>query len=133
VKQAAAKKATFWRMVVSIQQSLVAATGLILMAGCVATPTNEQVAAADCGQQQVEQAIRRWCDQYLKDPESAKVQFPLPLKKGSYVTDRGVGPYFAWEQDTFINAKNSYGGYTGARPYIFYLRNASVVWVYPPR
>ncbi|WP_329697838.1 hypothetical protein [Pseudomonas sp.] len=65
---------------------------------------------------------------YLKDPDSAKYGF------GSVYQGYMVGSVFEGRKleagyllDVTVNAKNSYGGYTGAKPYKFLLRNDQIV------
>ena len=51
----------------------------------------------------------------LKDPESAKYRFGKPYKAytNAGLAVGGVVSWSGWAVDVQINAKNSYGGYTG--------------------
>ena len=51
----------------------------------------------------------------LKDPDSAKFRFKLT--RNAYYLDNN--PVLAWYSSVFVNAKNSFGGYTGEQKYIF--------------
>ena len=101
---------------------------VLLFYGCTVSPTADQLAAADCGPRpsdsDAEQLIKSWMDANLKDPMSAQYQF-LPLKKDCYLLN-GMTRYYAWSKGTLVNAKNSYGGYTGSQPYIFYFRGNEI-------
>ncbi len=55
----------------------------------------------------------------LKDPMSAVIQY-LDIGKSWYRTSGFAAPKFAWSLGVSVNAKNSYGGYTGAQMYWFY-------------
>lgn len=56
---------------------------------------------------------------YLKDPYSAQINFGAPyhayLKK-PLIAGGGMA-WYGWAVDANINAKNSFGAYTGFRPY----------------
>lgn len=80
--------------------------------------------SASCGQLPANYKALIWQRLYksLKDPYSAKVDFSSP-KRG----------WIAWEKDAMygwmihveINAKNSYGGYTGSKPHFFFVQDQS--------
>ena len=76
--------------------------------------------------------VRAWGAVNLKDPDSARYTFG-PLNKGYYWPNRAYGSLtaekaqFAWEQTVGINAKNSFGGYTGQQPYTFHFRAGKIV------
>lgn len=103
---------------------------LAVLAGCAAPaarPSAEQIEQADIGPRPddrvLEVTIKAWLDSRLKDPESARYTF-LPVEKGCY-RKRGMfgsgGEYqVAWVKAMDVNAKNSYGGYTGRKMYVFY-------------
>ena len=107
----------------------------LALAGCVSTsvppPTRADVAAADVGpmpedyREQIAAALKIM----LKDPESARVEYiGEPLK--DYTTrlnDASVS--FGWRVRVNVNAKNSYGGYTGWSEYQFFFRFGRLVMV----
>ncbi len=109
----------------------------IFFLGCDATPraTAEEIAAADIGprisEAQSELLIRSWFNQSLKDPSSAQYQFS-PIRKSYYVEKSHGTPIFAWGRPASVNAKNSFGGYVGARMYMFFFRDGNLVRVYTP-
>lgn len=59
----------------------------------------------------------------LKDPDSAKYEF-IGQPKQTWHGDSTR--YYGWGICVDINAKNSYGGYTGAQRAYFFLRNGEV-------
>lgn len=59
---------------------------------------------------------------HLRDPESARyIFFRLPTK-GYAGRDRTFG----WVVCATVNSKNGFGGYAGATPYLFLIRNDQV-------
>lgn len=52
----------------------------------------------------------------LKDPESARFRFTNPTRGVSHALGE---PVLAWYSVVYVNAKNSFGGYVGERPYGF--------------
>ena len=92
-----------------------------LFTGCV---TADQLAKADFGPQPTnpQEQVIRYFEYYLKDPDSAKYQF-RELTKG-YIKDgliMGGKIHYGWIQVVDVNAKNSFGAYTGyQRKYIFF-------------
>tara|TARA_R110002096_G_scaffold435548_1_gene661346 strand:- start:38 stop:376 length:339 start_codon:yes stop_codon:yes gene_type:complete len=94
------------------------------LAGCVTTQTMADrsiTQAANYGEypDDYEQIIKSIMMNKLKDPESAQYQFKGPIKAylrsapiaGGNPTVYGYMVYFK------LNAKNSYGGYTGFKEY----------------
>lgn len=59
---------------------------------------------------------RAYILQTLKDPDSARIRFTKPIRDVSH--DLGE-PVLAWYSWVYVNAKNSFGGYVGERPYAF--------------
>lgn len=69
----------------------------------------------------------------LKDPDSAKVEYGEPyrawLKTPWLASRENKGVVYGYTVPTRINAKNSYGGYTGFLPYNFFFRdNQLLAW-----
>ena len=54
--------------------------------------------------------------QTLKDPDSARFRFEKPTRGVSHSLGE---PVLAWYSQVYVNAKNSFGGYVGERPYAF--------------
>ncbi|QYY33554.1 hypothetical protein K2O51_31480 (plasmid) [Cupriavidus pinatubonensis] len=102
---------------------LVAAVSL---SGCALPPSESELAAADYGSYPMnyEEIIRDYMSSRLKDPFSAQYQFQNSPQRGFY----GLGgAQYGFVVCALINAKNSYGGYTGARPAYFMIRDGAVV------
>jgi hypothetical protein len=67
-----------------------------------------------------EARITGFMQQRLKDPESARYQFGHPQKgwcKDGLIY--GGKSHFGWIIPVRVNAKNSFGGYTGFQSYFF--------------
>ena len=63
----------------------------------------------------------------LKDPFSARYNFGQPQKGVSQDGwARGGKKHFGWIVPVSINAKNSYGGYTGDKQYYFFLSDGQI-------
>lgn len=76
-----------------------------------------------------EEKIKVYFSVILKDSESARFNISKPYK--AYVNEGwAVGGGIKWighAVDVQINAKNSYGGYTGFKPYIVIFNNDNLV------
>jgi hypothetical protein len=76
-----------------------------------------------------EEAIKARFEQVLKDPESARYRFGRPVKA---YTNEGLayGGKVSWVGylvDVQVNAKNSFGGYVGFKPYMVFFAGDRVV------
>lgn len=100
----------------------------VLTAGCTIEPTAEEWASADYGvapvSSEVEPALRERIASVLKDPDSAKYTFATPA--AGWWSVNQSRPLFGYICLVGVNAKNSYGGYTGEQPYIACVRNGVV-------
>lgn len=100
------------------------AAATALLAGCVASPALIQAQTYDFGAAptNAEDQIKRYFSRTLKDPMSATYEFSEPFKGRCDVDWLDPSSEFAigWVVQTNVNAKNSYGGYTGAQPYAFF-------------
>jgi hypothetical protein len=100
-----------------------------LLTGC-ATLSPEKLASADCGPypENYEEIVKAWMQQTLKDPYTAHLQVKSPPAKGAF--ERGLayggGYLFGWKVYANINAKNSYGGYTGNKLWYILIRDGAV-------
>lgn len=68
-----------------------------------------------------DQAARDYIIASLKDPESARIEQARPPRKGpalGYRPERFFPPAFGWTACYRVNAKNSYGGYTGYKYWV---------------
>jgi hypothetical protein len=104
----------------------------VLLSGCASKPTPEQISNADYGasvyQVDAEKAVREFFGIYLKDPDSARYSFGTVYRGyvvGSAFEGRKVEGGFLL--DVTVNAKNSFGGYVGAKPYRFLIRNDRLI------
>lgn len=64
----------------------------------------------------------------LKDPDSAKIsRISKPRKEHKIVNQFTKKVNYGYSSCVFLNAKNSYGGYVGEKPYWFFIRNGRVL------
>lgn len=68
--------------------------------------------------------IRQYMDARLRDPSGATYEFYKPLSK-AWFGFNGVGQY-GWATCATINAKNAYGGFTGAVPSYFFIHDGLI-------
>lgn len=62
----------------------------------------------------------------LKDPDSAQFQFVPEVIAGWDIFDDTY--IYGWKVTGLINAKNSYGGYVGFKPFVAYIKNGQVLY-----
>ncbi|WP_454878595.1 hypothetical protein [Serratia inhibens] len=98
----------------------------LLLSGCAKQlpPSQAQISTASYGElpKDYQEQIKNHFNATLKDPYSAQYKF-LPTFKG-YSQDGPWSPSggkvsFGWIVPVLVNAKNSYGGYTGDQKYVF--------------
>lgn len=120
-----------------MQKSVLLLTLIMVLAvfatGCAKAPTPEELAKANYGTYpgDYQEVIKRHMNLVLKDPASAQYNFykgpsqawysPSPLVGGDGSTK------FGYAVCVGVNAKNSFGGYTGMKPSYFLVRNGSVI------
>jgi hypothetical protein len=74
-----------------------------------------------------EELIKQWSLTNLKDPESVRYStFSKPRKE--YIIEN-YNPVYGFSVCVGINAKNSYGGYTGTTVFWFFIRDSKLVRV----
>lgn len=75
-----------------------------------------------------EQATKDYFHEILKDPYSAKYRFEAPQKAymNTGLAYGGGVKWQGWLVDVRINAKNSFGGYIGEKPYMILFRGENV-------
>jgi len=98
----------------------------MFLAGCAFRPTHEELRNADYGRYplEYERIIETRMFEILKDPSSAQYKF-LGTPERAWL---GVGGrQFGYAVCVYINAKNSFGGYTGPRLNYFMIRNGSII------
>lgn len=113
----------------SFLAKLAAIAMILIVSGCVTTappPTASELASAYYGPypSEYERVIKEYMSVRLKDPYSAHYEFLIRPSTGYLSLKENI---FGWLVCVDINAKNSYGGYTGAKPNIFLLRDGRVV------
>lgn len=99
----------------------------LLFSGCMSVSTQE-LASLNCGpspgQAVMETKARSHFNAVLKDSESARIKFHEARrawqKDGSL---RGGTLHGGWLLVAEVNAKNSYGGYTGFQNYYLFFEN----------
>ena len=107
----------------------------VQLTGCVQAPTKTEVANADYGtpisQQDAEQEAHTFMHAYLKDPDSATWECHQvhTAWQQDDAMDGGKRTY-GYKLGCMINSKNSFGGYTGAKPYGFLYRDGKLVAAY---
>ena len=117
-------------------QLLLSSALLLLSFGCATTPpTAEEIANADYGvpvsQDDAETKASAYFHNRLKDPMSATYEWQ-PVYKG-WITEApiyGGHHRFGYRLDGQVNAKNSFGGYTGFKQYWLLFQNGEIVSVY---
>lgn len=101
---------------------------LVIVSGCVTKPTDEQLREADYGSypSDYETIIKNYMSTRLKDPYSAQYSF-AGMPNMRWVSGLGQPLLFGYGTCATINAKNSYGAYSGASTYFFLIKNGQVV------
>ena len=103
-------------------------------------PSAQEVANADFGgpapsRQQVQNQVVAVVKSKLKDPESGKVQIGDIRRGWLSVPDKpgtSAQLMYGWFVDVQVNARNSFGGYTGFQTWLFMFRDGQVVFDLPP-
>lgn len=102
-----------------------------LFTGCASAPTSTEIASADYGKRpdatQCEEIAGRAIKRQLKDPDSARFEFATPTP--CYQSWRRVygDLVYGYVVRGTVNAKNSFGGYTGGSQFEVLIRNGSAV------
>jgi hypothetical protein len=99
---------------------LVVAAGF--MSGCTTSVNSTDIENAHYPQkpsaQETDSMIRGYLAGVLKDRDSLKLECTA-TRKGWARQFRDRTPEFGWVTPCMVNAKNSFGGYTGNKPYVF--------------
>lgn len=96
----------------------------VLFAGCTTTPALDKTADYGPTPTNAQAVIQSYFAQILKDPESVRYTGWTEPTKG-YVRGpmyKGYPLTYGWLVGVNVNAKNSYGGYTGFKKYTFLMR-----------
>jgi len=108
---------------------------LILNACASGPPTQAELVSADYGasisQGDAVAKAKQFFSRYLKDPLSAQFEWGN-VQPGwwRHAPIHGGGLVFGYVLEVNVNAKNSFGAYTGFRPYAFVFKNGIIVTVY---
>jgi hypothetical protein len=101
----------------------------------VKPPNSTEIALANYGpaptQEDAERHAKLFLDLSLKDPDSAKWTCDSIYK--GWMQDagwQGGKVHYGWRLDCNVNAKNSFGAYTGAKSYNFMFRDSKLDAVY---
>jgi hypothetical protein len=97
---------------------------LLVVAGCVSASPPPTLASVDIGPPPVgyDPEIKALFDAMLKDPYSAVYTFQRPVR--SWFFDE---TQMNWAVCGTLNAKNTFGGYVGARPFAVFYRHGRMV------
>jgi len=100
------------------------------LAGCVHTPTPEQIAFADYGSypNNYQELIQQYFSKTLLDPYSAQYSDWRGPSQGYWARPFGGEPIFGYRACVEVNAKNRMGGYTGSQQYFFMIRNGDIIY-----
>lgn len=96
--------------------------------GCVTAPSQEVLATLDYGPapQDPDSIVKAYLQPLLKDPESLRLRREgAPYEFWHRVF--GGKLEHGWRVCYYVNARNSYGGYTGELLYFFLIRNDVIV------
>lgn len=96
---------------------------MLFLAACVPTIPQEKWAQADFGEKPEGTKYLEFIEDSIKsrliDPDSLKLTCAEP-RKGSVKDGVGYAPHkFGWVVYCSVNAKNRFGGYVGAKPYVY--------------
>jgi hypothetical protein len=99
-----------------------------LLSACATAPSESDLANADYGStspMNYKEIITAYLNDNLKDPESAKIKWVRGPYRGYFAF---MGKFnYGYIACAEVNAKNSYGGYSGATLDAFLIRNGRVV------
>ncbi|MCC7146095.1 MAG: hypothetical protein IT443_06585 [Phycisphaeraceae bacterium] len=115
--------------------TLIACLTFTVLGGCATGPTASQLANADYGTPITESAAKAkaeaWMRGILKDPESASFEW-ASFKQGWAAEGLfyGGGYLYGYLLDGWVNARNSFGGYTGRKRYVFMFHNGEIAAVW---
>ena len=101
-----------------------------LITGCTTPPSAAELASLDYGSAPTDykKSIERYLDSTLKDPDSKKVEYiSTPVTQWYKANPMYGGNLMAgYAVCAYVNAKNSYGGYTGGKLSWFLIKNDRV-------
>jgi hypothetical protein len=100
-----------------------------LAAGCKDPPTKEEMAAYNYGPrpENYEKLIRDYLAPQLPDPAGAIVEFKAGPRELFQQATTLRQLQYGWGVCVWINEKNAKGGYDGAYPMVFFIRDGAIV------
>ena len=102
---------------------------LAVLSGCATTVTREQWQSADYGEKLDNSVylayIQKSVQNSLIDPDSLRMSC-ADARKG-WATNINERAQFGWIVYCEVNAKNRFGGYVGAKPYIYLFKGDKVL------
>ena len=103
----------------------VSALLLAIMPGCVSAPTQAEFEAADFGPypEDSREIIEAYMRARLKDPNNAQYEWGHAPQRAYY---RLGGLTYGCVICVRVNARNSFGGYTGPKVYYFLIRDGRI-------
>ena len=104
----------------------------LLLGACASMPTKQEMARADYGraisQTECENIAKSEIQRNLKDAGSAIFEFGSCEKRGMHsIPVANIPKQYGYFLPVRVNAKNSFGGYTGFRNYNILLKNGNVI------
>lgn len=109
-------------------KSIIVTLVLVILVGCASLPTPQEVAVADYGSypSNYEKIVKKFYDNTLKDPDSAKYR-NITTPKKYWLGDRISGAKFGYLVCVTLNAINSFGAYIGYHADALLIRNGAVI------
>ena len=111
-------------------------TATLAVSGCSSSPVSQTtIANGDYGAypDNYQETVKEYFQRNLKDPLSAQYRFGTPYK--GYLRDApiaGGNPnVFGYVVECGVNAKNSYGGYTGEKYYRMFVKDNAATPITP--
>ena len=106
-----------------------------LFGGCASTSpfTKSQIDSADCGAypSDYQTITKTWFERNLIDPDSMKITFEgVPYKGYCHANRVPIGEQFGYGEIVRVNSKNTFGGYTGSKTYVAFIRNGSAIDIF---
>lgn len=101
----------------------------LLLTGCIAKLTEEQIANADYGSYPTnyEKIVKSYYEEVAKDPDSLKYR-SISKPKKFYFRELATD-YFGYVTCAVVNGKNSYGAYVGYKLTGFIIHNDKIIYV----
>ena len=112
---------------------LAAALSALMLTACMTPPTSpsgRQLTLADAGPPpaDVSEAVRTALRYRLKDFETARIEMAMQPRPVVFASTTGMNAGGAgWEICPMVNAKNSFGAYTGFKPIFILWKQGEVI------